>query len=157
MLQDVKSFFLLPQGNNKASAEQKLCNYKCFSEEKKRKLGRWQKPLHGQRTERPQLNLASSRQEVKHRNNNMTSGYFSKWKTLRVDTSTKTSKKRQTQALLLILRSGTNPAVVLMTHACNCGHKSASQRQLSAVLCRGGLITQPVGVTVRRRKTRSEL
>ena len=45
-----------------------------------------------------QLNLAPNRQEVTHRNNNMTSGYY---------TSTQISKKRQTQALLLTLQSGT--------------------------------------------------
>ena len=51
-----------------------------------------------------QLNLARSRQEVKRRNNKQHPVTFQN-KTLRVDTSTQISKKRQTQALLLILRS----------------------------------------------------
>ena len=50
-----------------------------------------------------QLNLAPSRQEVKHRNNNITSGYLQN-ESLCVDTSTQISTKRQTQALLLIPR-----------------------------------------------------
>ena len=58
-----------------------------------------------------QLNLATSRQEVKHRNNKQHPVTFQN-KTLRVDTSTQISKQRQTQALLLILRSGTLPVVV---------------------------------------------
>ena len=53
-----------------------------------------------------QLNLAPSRQEVKYRNKNIKSSYFSK----------------QTQALLLILRSGILP-VVFMTHTYNCGRE----------------------------------
>ena len=66
----------------------------------------WRMPEHDAAI---QLNLAPSRQEVKHRKHNMPSTYFS---TLCVDTSTQISKKRQTQAPLLILRLGTLPAVV---------------------------------------------
>ena len=58
-----------------------------------------------------QLNLARSRQEVKRRNNKQHPVTFQN-KTLRVDTSTQISKKRQTQALLLILWSGTLCVVV---------------------------------------------
>ena len=58
-----------------------------------------------------QLNLAQSRQEVKRRNNKQHPVTFQN-KTLRVDTSTQISKKRQSQALLLILRSGTLRVVV---------------------------------------------
>ena len=45
-----------------------------------------------------QLNLAPSRQEVKRRNNKQHPDTFQN-KTLRVDTSTQISKKRQTQAI----------------------------------------------------------
>ena len=63
----------------------------------------------------------------------------------------KHSKKRQTQALLLICWSGTLPVVVFITHTYNCGcewscdycgNSSASRRQLSIVLPSGGLKTQ---------------
>ena len=50
-----------------------------------------------------QLNLAWSTQEVKRRNNKQHPVTFQN-KTLRVDTSTQISNKRQTQALLSILR-----------------------------------------------------
>ena len=60
-----------------------------------------------------QLNLAASRQEVKRRNNKQHLVTFQN-KTLRVDTSTQISKKRQIQALLLILQSGTLPVVVFI-------------------------------------------
>ena len=53
-----------------------------------------------------QLNLARSRQEVKCQNNKQHLVTFQN-KTLRVDTNTQISQKRHTQALLLILRSGT--------------------------------------------------
>ena len=49
-----------------------------------------------------QLNLARSRQEVKYRNNKQHPVTFQNI-TLRVDTSTQISQKRQTQALLPIL------------------------------------------------------
>ena len=52
------------------------------------------------------LNLATSRQEVKCQNNKHHPLTFQN-KTFRVDTSTQISQKRQTQALLLILRLGT--------------------------------------------------
>ena len=58
-----------------------------------------------------QLNLARSRQEVKRRNNNQHLVTFEN-KTVRDDTSTQISKKRQTQPLLLIRRSGTLRVVV---------------------------------------------
>ena len=112
----------------------------------------WRMPEHG---EAIQLNLAPSRQEVRHRNINVTSGNFSK-KTLRVDTSTQISKKRQTQALLPILQSGTLPDIVSITHTYNCSREwlcdydwnsSASRRQLSTILPHGGLKMQLVGVT----------
>ena len=58
-----------------------------------------------------QLNLAPSGQEVKCQNNKQHPVTF-KNKTLRVDTSTQISQKRQTQALLLILLLGTLRVVV---------------------------------------------
>ena len=58
-----------------------------------------------------QLNLAWSTQEVKCRNNKQHPVTFQN-KTLRVDTSTQISNKRQTQALLSIHRSGTLRFVV---------------------------------------------
>ena len=72
MLKD-SALFLLPQCNNKASTEQKLCNYK-YSGTDNHYFCIWQMPEHDTAI---QLNLAPSRQEVKHRNNNITSGYFS--------------------------------------------------------------------------------
>ena len=141
MLKD-SAFFLLLQGNDKASTEQKLCNYK-YSGTDDQDFYIWRMPEHDAAI---QLNLAPSRQQVKHRNNNITSGYFQN-KTLCVDTSTHISKKRQTQALLLIPRSGT-PVVVFRTHTYNCGcewlcdyrgNSSASWCQLSTVLCCGRL------------------
>ena len=68
------TFFLLPQGNNKASTELKLCNYK-YSRRDKQDFYIWQMPEHN---ETIQVNLAPRRQEVKHQNNNITSSYFSK-------------------------------------------------------------------------------
>ena len=58
-----------------------------------------------------QLNLAPSRQEVKRRNNKQHLVTFQN-KTVHVDTSTHISKKRQTQAPLLILKLGTLRVVV---------------------------------------------
>ena len=60
-----------------------------------------------------QLNLALSRQEVTHRNNNPVT----------FQNKTHKSKKRQTQALLLILRLETLHVVVFITHTYNCGHE----------------------------------
>ena len=71
MLKD-STFFLLPQGNNKVSTEQKLCNYK-YSGTDNQYFCIWQKPEHDAAI---QLNLGRSRQEVKNRNNNITSGSF---------------------------------------------------------------------------------
>ena len=51
-----------------------------------------------------QLNLATSRQEVMHWNNNMTSGYFSKWNTLCWRQHTNLKKEPNTS-------SSTNPSV----------------------------------------------
>ena len=73
MLKD-STFFLLPQGNNKASTEQKLCSYK-YSGTDNQDFFIWRMPEHDAAI---QLNLAPSRQEVKHWNNIITSGYFSK-------------------------------------------------------------------------------
>ena len=106
-----------------------------------------------------QLNLARSRQEVKCQNNKQCPVTFQN------TTSTQISKKRHTQALLLILRSGTLCVVVLITQTYNCGHEwlcdyhgnsSALRHQLSTVLCCGGLTPQPVGIAGRRSKTGSE-
>ena len=58
-----------------------------------------------------QLNLAPSRHEVKRWNNKQHPVTFQN-KTHRVDTSAQISRKRQTQALLLIPRSGTLCVVV---------------------------------------------
>ena len=58
-----------------------------------------------------QLNLSWSRLEDKRRHIKQHPVTFQN-KTLRVDTSTQISKKRQTQAPLLILRSGTLCVVV---------------------------------------------
>ena len=72
----------------------------------------------------------------------------------------KSQKKRQTQALLIILRSGTLRGVFI-TQTYNCGREwscdyrwnsLASQPQLSTVLRHGGLKTQPVGIAGRRSK-----
>ena len=79
-------------------------------------------------------------------------------KTLRFDTSTQISKKRQTQAVLLILRLGTLPAVVSSDREWLCdyhGNSLASRLQLSTVLRRGRLKTQSLGVAGRRSKTGS--
>ena len=69
----VSNFYLLPQGNNKASTEQKLCNYK-YSGTDNHYFCIWLMPEHDAEIH---LNLAPSRQEVKQRNNNIRSGYFS--------------------------------------------------------------------------------
>ena len=74
MLKDSTYFFLLPQGNNKASTERMLCTYK-YSRTDNQDFCIWWMPEHDATI---QLNLAPSRQEVKHRNNNIPSGYFSK-------------------------------------------------------------------------------
>ena len=68
------TFFLLPQGNNKASTEQKLWNYK-YSATDKEDFYIWRMLEHDAAM---RLNLAPSRQEVKYQNNNIISGYFSK-------------------------------------------------------------------------------
>ena len=69
-----------------------------------------------------QLNLAPSRQEVKDRNNHITSSYFQN-KTLRVDTSTQISKKQTNTSSSNVLRWGTLPVVVFKTHTYNCGRE----------------------------------
>ena len=73
MLKD-STFFLLPQGNNKALTEQKLCNYK-YSGSDAADFYIWWMPEH---IVAIQVNLAPSRQDVEHRNNKITSGNFSK-------------------------------------------------------------------------------
>ena len=70
------------------------------------------------------LNLALSRQEVRHRNNNMTSGFL---------TPAHKSQKRDKHKL-----------------SDYGGNSSISRHQLSTELHRGGLKTQPVGVGGRR-------
>ena len=72
MLKD-STFFLLLQGYNKASTEQKQCNFK-YSGTDNHYFCIWRMPEHDAAL---QLIWAPSRQEVKHRNNNITSGYFS--------------------------------------------------------------------------------
>ena len=78
-----------------------------------------------------QLNLAQSRQEVTHRNNNMTSRYFLN-KTLSI------KSQIQIQALVPILWLETLPVVVFITQTYNCGRQwlcdyrwNSSGRQLS--------------------------
>ena len=68
MLKDLTLFFSLPQSNNKASTEQKLCNYK-YSGTDNQDFYIWRMPEH---------DAAPSRQEVKQRNNNISYNYFSK-------------------------------------------------------------------------------
>ena len=111
-----------------------------------------------------QLNSARSRQEVKHRNNKQHPVTFQN-KTLRVDTSTQISKKRQTQALLLILQSGTL-RVVVFNNTDQWPWSQVimwlSQELLSLVTpavyhtMRGGLKSQPVEIAGQRSKTGSE-
>ena len=45
MLKDSTYFFLLPQGNNKASTELKLCTYK-YSRTDNQNFFNWQMPEH---------------------------------------------------------------------------------------------------------------
>ena len=66
MLKD-STFFLSPQGNNKAPTEQKLCKYK-YSGTDNQDFCTWWMLKHDAAI---QLNSAPSRQEVKHRNNNI--------------------------------------------------------------------------------------
>ena len=121
----------------------------------------WQMPEHNAAI---QLNSARSRQEVKHRNNKQHPVTFQN-KTLRVDTSTQISKKRHTQALLLILQSGTL-RVVVFNNTDQWPWSQVimwlSQELLSLVTpavyhtMRGGLKSQPVEIAGQRSKTGSE-
>ena len=121
----------------------------------------WQMPEHDAAI---QPNLAQSTQEVTHRNNNITSGYFSKynppcWRQ-------HTNLKKET-----ITSSSSNPSVRITSCCCfyntytyncsrewlcdYCGNSSVSWRQLSTILRHGRLKTQPVGFGGRRSKTGS--
>ena len=102
-----------------------------------------------------QLNLAPSRQEVKRKNNKKHPVSFQN-KTLRVDTSTQISQKRQTQALQLILRSGTLHVVVFNNSDLWVIMWLSREllwfvSQLSTVLRSGGLKLQPDGGAKRSR------
>ena len=106
-----------------------------------------------------QLNLAPNRQEVKDWNINMTSGYFLKQNTPCWHQH-KYLKKEKNTSSSANPSVGTLPAVVFMTHTYNCSREwscvyrwnsSALRHQLSTVLRRGGLKTQPVGVAEQNR------
>ena len=105
-----------------------------------------------------QLNLARSRQEVKHRNSKQHLVTFQN-KTLWLTPAQKC--QRRDKHKLFCWSFGQEH----FTQTCNCGREwlcvyrgnsSASWRQLSAVLRRGGLKPQPVGIAGRRSKTRSD-
>ena len=79
-----------------------------------------------------QLNLAPSRQEVMHRNNHITSGYFQN-KTLCVDTSTQISKKRKTQVLLMSFGREHIPITAVASDYVIIAETPRPPQQLSAV------------------------
>ena len=121
----------------------------------------WRMPEHHAAI---QLNLAWSRQEVKRQNIKQSPVTFQN-KTLRVDTSTQISKK-ETNTSSSADPSVGNTFVLLFSMTQTCGRKwscdycrnsSASQCQLTTVLLRGRLKTQPVGTAGRRSKTGYEL